>query len=807
MSEDAPILATISVAPPRPSASAVSQALNQGGVTQTGRAGSRGGKARGAQASRGGGAPRAGGAPREVGGTVSEARDGLARGPNGGVSKVAGEAEQVQSGTLRGGRGGKAAPVRGVVDGVPGQVAASTRGGGTARGRGTAQPPRGGGTAVLSTSKKKPTKNWWSSLKDVDPITLQPLSQLSCPPFELRVDESDVKHRFDASSLAVYLLSTGKFLNPINRQEISREDCIRLDTHLKTYGPKDQARCVEMMDMQNSVSVTPSASHEEAVLSLRREAGVIVSGLFHYPPLGRPREQATTTRPLRSVQQPTTTAGRGAVTVMDDDVEQWETFGEEGGGGGAGGPQVVEDDFSDQPLVRRLATEADFPGLPARAATASVPYTRPASATVPVVVGLESVSWRSKTSLSAMNTPPEQWLSSSPALPDRSVGGSSRPTRLMLQPRSIGVQLPPMPTTKEETQRVDSLFGRARPVDTTSVYRGSAAGQMATPTQPLPDSYLCPYPFRMLQKAKTFGGVWVASMEKRFKDFVDAQGGSRVLELEPMPEPRRRFIQEIANRYWGLHCVEVDPEPHRFLQVSCVPSTLAPDLLLSRSLIVFGELLQHSALGLVSSMPGNGILFVGCPMLPTSQLKSRMHETLRELQARESEYEISILEGLVPDEANVYVEFATSERARRILKKISASQFFAGGLKFRKFDYWPAGKEWATQQIREVLRGRAEEAVVRRSKMQQEKEGTRQRGQRAGEKTGWDSDPEDQPEGLMKALEKLNNEDWGGEDESSIEEEVREKESSSEEEDTSSNEEEDESSSEEGESNDDSDSS
>ena len=58
---------------------------------------------------------------------------------------------------------------------------------------------------------KKKKDKWWRTSTEVDPISLEPLSELDYPPFELG------PHLFDGRVLAFYLVSTGTFLNPALR--------------------------------------------------------------------------------------------------------------------------------------------------------------------------------------------------------------------------------------------------------------------------------------------------------------------------------------------------------------------------------------------------------------------------------------------------------------------------------------------------------------------------------------------------------------------------------------------------------------
>ena len=77
--------------------------------------------------------------------------------------------------------------------------------------------------------KKRPDK-WWTNSTEVDPISLEPLAELGYPPFELG------PHLFDGRVLAFYVVSTGTFLNPMSREELTHDDCAALDAYLKRHG-------------------------------------------------------------------------------------------------------------------------------------------------------------------------------------------------------------------------------------------------------------------------------------------------------------------------------------------------------------------------------------------------------------------------------------------------------------------------------------------------------------------------------------------------------------------------------------------
>jgi len=100
------------------------------------------------------------------------------------------------------------------------------------------QPLRRGGC--------KPDPPWWAERLEgiLDPITLDPLSELGVQPFELAAapPRSTTSDWFDAETLAMYLVARGNFSHPISRRELDENDCSRLDAHLRHYIPKCKAQ-------------------------------------------------------------------------------------------------------------------------------------------------------------------------------------------------------------------------------------------------------------------------------------------------------------------------------------------------------------------------------------------------------------------------------------------------------------------------------------------------------------------------------------------------------------------------------------
>lgn len=121
---------------------------------------------------------------------------------------------------------------------------------------------------------------WWRTLSAVDPISLEPLSGLPYPPFNLPADQSHPSENdlFDGHVLALYLVSTGTFIHPISRRTIERTECGALDKYLLDHG-MDAVR-VEHVCVHCAAGPRVSASLSSAMSRLRAEAAQVLQALF-----------------------------------------------------------------------------------------------------------------------------------------------------------------------------------------------------------------------------------------------------------------------------------------------------------------------------------------------------------------------------------------------------------------------------------------------------------------------------------------------------------------------------------------------
>ncbi|KAJ1450948.1 hypothetical protein M885DRAFT_589750 [Pelagophyceae sp. CCMP2097] len=127
----------------------------------------------------------------------------------------------------------------------------------------------------------EPEEEWWrdEDFSDVcDPISLEPLCELDYPPFLLTT--GTVEHWFDGAVLAVYVVSSANFLNPMTREPLLREDCLALDDYLRNYGLDDRPRVTTAYDLLHSANVQ-GGGHGE-ITAIRREATTILQSLFGF---------------------------------------------------------------------------------------------------------------------------------------------------------------------------------------------------------------------------------------------------------------------------------------------------------------------------------------------------------------------------------------------------------------------------------------------------------------------------------------------------------------------------------------------
>ena len=155
------------------------------------------------------------------------------------------------------------------------------------------------------------TERWWvrELATAEDPISLEPLRTLRCPPFHCRADLS-LAHAtpsdwFDGRVLAMYLVSTASFLHPISRRALTRDECVKLDEHVT----------VHQLCAAHVVRVFDGAQNGDAnVPQLRAQADALLHSLFARDAERRGRAYSAESDAAVSA------APDGGLVVIDDDL-------------------------------------------------------------------------------------------------------------------------------------------------------------------------------------------------------------------------------------------------------------------------------------------------------------------------------------------------------------------------------------------------------------------------------------------------------------------------------------------------------
>lgn len=123
-------------------------------------------------------------------------------------------------------------------------------------------------------------KQWWSKIDGDCPISLAPIAELMQPPFALEAEGSVHKHYYDARFLASFLLSSCDFIDPINRRELTFEECAALDQHLERYHREE--RCESSVADAFQLFERHGRDADSGVHAVQREATAVLQHLFRF---------------------------------------------------------------------------------------------------------------------------------------------------------------------------------------------------------------------------------------------------------------------------------------------------------------------------------------------------------------------------------------------------------------------------------------------------------------------------------------------------------------------------------------------
>jgi hypothetical protein len=190
---------------------------------------------------------------------------------------------------------------------------------------------------AATASSTPASARWWSTLEDVDPISLEPLNTLPYTPFQLGCN------RFDGIVLAHYILTTGTLEDPMTRASLTRADCMRLDKYVRKHMPRCKGTnkngahavgaCTNAFDVARMVIVKDRKQVPQSQITVRRrEATAVLQNLFYVPQYKREKRNRVKQHKTERKQEarfvdPEAVQGSdgGGLVVVDDDEVFYES--------------------------------------------------------------------------------------------------------------------------------------------------------------------------------------------------------------------------------------------------------------------------------------------------------------------------------------------------------------------------------------------------------------------------------------------------------------------------------------------------
>jgi len=470
------------------------------------------------------------------------------------------------------------------------------------------------------TRKKK--HDWKKELPEeaLDPITLDPLTNLHYPPFALVTDDpieivpewpvpetseenrlkeqwKNVKEEsrhynlFDGRALAYYLVSELQFMDPLNRRELTRDEVVNLDNYLQRHNFK--------------ASVTAAYDKVQAgkeAINLQDEARELLNSLFSgtrgraiAPTRGSTlrsqyqehEDQTLRNRPLRNRSRAGTEASTGVLggdgfMVVDDDLnpglrsDATEHMTSE---------QLLETEYpqlAPPPVYvqyaadpRRQAGEA-FPSLQSKVAEApgSAPPRGPSKSLAKIACAVKQ-------------TDPEeqkrQFLARERAIrkAERSniaFGGTYNPH--LVVPSADSLLRPPTLQEDNDQFTESQLERNRRLIDAFQIRQTPKLGGWSRPVGQNLEEPATRYPDALIIQARERMNI-ILKVEKKWRAFLQDDKAAS-LPLNKMDRPTRSLVHEYSD-YWRLHTESFDPEPNRYIHCVKMKDTKAPYPLLSEA--------------------------------------------------------------------------------------------------------------------------------------------------------------------------------------------------------------------------------
>ena len=360
-------------------------------------------------------------------------------------------------------------------------------------------------TSVHVTAKT----GWWKQLaeEEADPITLEPLNSLPYPPFRLQLGEEDSRGAlFDAKALADYLSAAKLFLNPLSRRALTREDCVRLDAHLRKHR---LGRYTVARDFDEAVAAQEAAARvgtAEALAAQRRVAAdAVLRSFFTSSALRRDSSGRGQPAPPPAMQQ------EGNFAVIDDDA---------GMARGRSRADVAS-------LAVRLGAQQQLAGVGASSRTEHFPaLPAPAAPVRPAWPVLGSGSGND-----ANIVRPSWWTLAAPPPPRRPAAPPQAPCALSST----------LDAAREARRKqLASAFGVDNPDTRPSSFAASAAQAFTAET------------LALARQEPDF----VRDIERRFDEALAAADANcavgpkgRRVSLPAMPRAKRRLVHEVGATY------------------------------------------------------------------------------------------------------------------------------------------------------------------------------------------------------------------------------------------------------------------
>ena len=473
--------------------------------------------------------------------------------------------------------------------------------------------------------KRPPPKQPWKEhlpADAVDPITLEPLDQLSYPPFALvatkpynPVDwplpgaissnttesENEVEWQrrvlqeqwgsfvtevaqaprhvnlFDGQVLAYYMVSQSQFIDPLNRRDLSRKELLHLDRYLRKHG-FTSLNVTEAYDTKGIALSTAGAAAATAAgrsLMLQQEARLRLNSVFGDLRSSSPIQQPSNPR-VNVLQQYYDAQNNfirngGFILVDDDDFP------------GLPGAQFRNIMQHSQPAPRAT----DFPSLSASVpADTLVPTDASAAPPQSAKKAAPKTQTLSKIGKLVQQTDPEeqqrQWEARELAQ-----------RKAMLANLTFGA-IPSHITTIGISGKVGSNEAQSERNRTLADALGvlpsavhvKTPGGWRRPTEAFieldefgNEVNATVYPDSLIKQAKELRLHILLKLEKKWSVFLDDDNAAS-LPLYPMERSVRAFVHEYAE-FWKLHTESFDREPKRYIHCVKLRDTSAPYPLIS----------------------------------------------------------------------------------------------------------------------------------------------------------------------------------------------------------------------------------